>query len=236
MSTEIVEIIESKVTKAEMVDMLIYEEEDKLNKELKRLRDESEAIKVGIPTAKDFRDGLNELAVEYFKKKYPETYALAESMGPVNVEHLNASYLTREFVSINAYLYLSSNKKPNPRDNSLPAPSNNHILNYPLALYVNFNKTYSGNYKIFRVMLDVEEIPGFADYIKPFVEVSNQYEKILAEMREIKRVIDSLSSKSRQVKAHLTKSLLMSTPEGVEMMNKLKAVKAKITKQDLLDI
>lgn len=217
--SEVVEVIESKVTKNEMVDLILFEEERAIQKELEDAQAVLEELEKDVPTLPEFIKKLEAIITPWVHKKVPLFFK-----APFNTNYLVVS---------RSYSSRRNNKDPI----TFTLKNGNSLKTYT-TIKSKFPVTIDGiettGDTVFSMSINPEDFPMLLKYYKKVAAKAEKVQESRAAVTRITKELERVKSKGREIKAQITRTLLNGTEEGREMLKNLGKIKAKISRQNLL--
>lgn len=204
------EVVESKVTKTEMIDMVLFEREKVIKDKIVAL--EEGVKRIGLFTLYDFNNLRKEIVLKYFKAKFPKVYRMFWKEGDLSVISTpEKGYINNAGISV-----------------LLPNDYNGTCRDTQTFLHSCVQVAVTGKNHRGCIIFETNKIPELKALYKRVEKddkkVKIQKDKILELRKELNKIVNS----SREIKIHLTRALLDSTVEGKQMLKRLNKVDGKV--------
>lgn len=216
------EIVESKVSKTEMIEMIMTEEESVLSEQLVA----AESKLMNHLEYKELVDQLNAIYLKIVKEKHKDIYKMFTKLGKTNINGFAPySGLANRLGSFKiAY-------KANPANYSGSKVSPTSTVSIGnISIYDHATIT-SQKFSSYMRMILVVKSPEMTAFVKKVGKIEKDTKKVKLEIDTLKKQLNHVRSSTRLVKARLTRNLLESTAEGRLMLKELEKVKGKVVGQ-----
>ena len=223
------EVCESKVTKTEMVEMVLADQELRIDDEIAHLLKSIPSKQEVDAAYNEFQDAL----MDCFKTKHKAIAAIAKKVTEdVNVfSHfvpVNKTTAARNADEQIQLIFKTPIRKPN--SNNYSSGGTDTGRGYSLKSFYmddHFKASCKRNTGNFTVVLPASSAKITA-VKKKIRKMADQHEAIVIRIEELRQQKQQLAKTTKAIKSKLTRSLLESTPEGRAMIKQLDSIKGRV--------
>lgn len=219
---DVVEYVEAKVTKAEMIDMVLFEKEQEVRLRIAKAQEvlgkKKTVIRKSRKSYSKVKEAIEKAAVTFMNKKFKDELKGREKKGFVQTtSHRRHGGKTSNRISVQlgtgtggtSTLYLDTE------------------LCYSIKEGMNCNSSLNYYFNPMAVPA-VKKI--YDELLKLPVDAQKEQNAVNALNNELSRI----ASSGREIKTYMTRALLGSTPEGKAMLKMLDSVKGKVLRSALI--